>query len=552
MVQKLKALPFSDYILLAALLSLGGFYECISCILCVAMGIFLFLRCRREKKLHIPKDLLTLSVLVLSCAYGIVSLWAVDKGMAFIGFFKFLPLPLFLLCRSQEKKESKLLSLLPFIGAVMTVISLLGMLIPGTKDFFSVADRLAGFFQYPNTFAVFLLVCQLLLFEKASKKWWDYLTAAILLGGILYTGSRTAFVIAVAANGAMLLVTSKKKLFSLLALAGAALCAGLVIFLFRENPVIGRYLRFSLTESTFAGRLLYMQDSLPLLLKHPFGMGYMGYSYIQQSVQTGLYTVAFVHNDWLQLLLDIGWLPALFFIAALGRWFFKKDVPLSRKVIVSSLCLHALMDFDLQYIGMFLLLLKLTETGCAKKTVKLKAAPVAAGAVAVAVGALYMGISLSLSAFGLYSASVALYPGNTVSNLRLLEQATEVAEADRIADRILKTNKSFYAPYSAKAKYAFSQGDFAVVIENKQKAFKANPFGYEEYEEYCRMLITGISLYEQGGDTKSAAVCRKELKNTLALLEGNEKKLSKLGKAIEDQPVTGLPGDIVDYIQALK
>ncbi len=546
MIQKSKAIPFSDLLLLAALLALGSFYEYISCIFCVAMGIWLF--GRKGKSLLLPRDVLTLSVLVLSLAYGIVCLWAVDKGMAFAGFLKFLPLPLFLLCRAQEETESKAASLLPYAAAVMTVVSALGMLFPGTKSFFSVADRLAGFFQYPNTFSVFLLVCQLLIFEKPYRKWWDYLTMAILVGGILYTGSRTAFVIAVVANAAMLLASAKKKLPALLSMAGAAALLGILIFLFRGNPVIGRFLRFSLSESTFAGRLLYMRDALPLILKYPFGMGYMGYSFMQQSVQTGLYSVTYVHNDFLQLFLDIGWLPTLFFLGALGHWFFKKEVALPRKIIVAALCLHCLMDFDLQYIGMFLLLLVLTETSCKKKTLaltKLCALP-------VILICLYFGTALCFSAFALHSTATAMYPANTVSNLKLLEQAEDLTAANRIADRILKTNKVFYAPYSVKAKYAYKQGDFSGLIENKRKVFEQNPFGYEEYEEYCQMLITGISLYEKNADTKSADICRKELKNALILLERNEKRLSKLGKAIEDQPITQLPKETEDYIRNLK
>lgn len=546
MVQKRKAIPFSDCILLLSLLAVGSFYEYISCVLCVCMGIWLL--CRKEKTLSLDSGPLSFGVLVLCAGYGIVCFWAVDKGMAFVGLFKFLPLLLFLLCRGQEQKESMFSTYLPYVGAVMTVISAAGMLIPATRDFFSVADRLAGFFQYPNTFAVFLLICQLLLLEKQKRSFWDYAVMAVLLGGILYTGSRTAFVIAALANLAMLLAAAKKKLSAVLITAGAALCVGVVVFLFRDNPVIGRYLRFSLSESTFAGRLLYMTDALPLLLKYPFGMGYMGYSFVQQSVQTGLYSVTYVHNDFLQLLLDIGWVHALPFLLGLGHWFFRKEVSPTRKVIVAAMCLHCLMDFDLQYIGIFLLLMKLTETKTDKKPIKLPTWTIAPAALC----ALYMTAALGLSALGLHNAAVTVYPGNTVSNLTLLEQAEDVDTAAVIAQRILKTNTHYYAPYSVKAKYAYSQGDFASLIQYKNKVFEANPFAYEEYEEYCQMLINGIMLYEKAGDEKSAAVCRRELIAAAEKLRGNESRLSALGKQIEDQPVTELPAELLEYINRLR
>lgn len=52
-----------------------------------------------------------------------------------------------------------------------------------------------------------------------------------------------------------------------------------------------RFYVFSIKESTFVGRLLYYYDALPVIRKNPFGLGYMGYYYIQQSIQTGVYFV---------------------------------------------------------------------------------------------------------------------------------------------------------------------------------------------------------------------------------------------------------------------
>ena len=50
----------------------------------------------------------------------------------------------------------------------------------------------------------------------------------------------------------------------------------------------------------------------------------------------------------------------------------------------------------------------------------------------------------------------------------------------------------------------------------------------EEYEEYCYMLINGISLYTKSGDTYSAEVCKKELIKVSQRLEQAEKRISKL------------------------
>ena len=45
----------------------------------------------------------------------------------------------------------------------------------------------------------------------------------------------------------------------------------------------GRFLTTSLHSSTLLGRLLYAQDALPVILRHPFGLGYRSYTYMQGS-----------------------------------------------------------------------------------------------------------------------------------------------------------------------------------------------------------------------------------------------------------------------------
>lgn len=106
-----------------------------------------------------------------------------------------------------------------------------------------------------------------------------------------------------------------------------------------------------------------MVDALPVLLKHPFGMGYLGYYYIQNEIQTGVYTVRYIHNDWLQIGLDIGWIPlVLYGVAAVKTWI-GKSVSIRNKMILAVLFLHGLFDFDAQNMFIFLIvLLIMSET----------------------------------------------------------------------------------------------------------------------------------------------------------------------------------------------
>ena len=63
------------------------------------------------------------------------------------------------------------------------------------------------------------------------------------------------------------------------------------------------------------------------------------------------------------------------------------------------------------------------------------------------------------------------------------------------------------------------------------------------------MLINGINLYTQAGDTYSAEICQKELRKTVKRVKTLDMRLSDLGWMIDDQPVTELPKEIMQYAE---
>ncbi len=545
-------LGFTDGILLAALVLTGGFHEYLSCALSVLMCIWLLLRLEKGAELILRRSLLALSAAVLTAGYALTCLWAVDRGMALIGFFKFLPCLLYCLCLWQQE-EHAVLECLPYCGAALTLLGAALRFLPVVGEYFQVAGRFAGVFEYPNTYALFLLICQLLLCKRLRLCAADLLTLAILIGGLLYTGSRTVFVIFLIANAALFALGGRKRLLVLVIGAGVLALLAAAVMLWGEGTVLQRYLTISFTQSTFVGRLLYMRDALTLLLRYPFGMGYMGYYYAQTGIQTGVYNVMFVHNDFLQFMLDVGILPGGLFVFALLRWFAKPQVDRADKVIVGALCLHTLLDFNFQFLSMLMLLMVLTDMPSERFTVTLRRPLLLRLAAALlAAGSLYMGISLGLAHFGQRRLSQQLYPYNTQNNLTLLSQTEDLEEANELADLILAQNTHHYLPYSTKARYCYTQGRFADLIDYKQAAFERNRFGYDEYEQYCYMLIAAIDYYSQNGDSASAGVCMKLLAQTRQQLADTAQYLSALGQMINDQPVTQLPADIAEYIGGMQ
>ena len=545
----------AHWILLIALVFSGGFNEYVSCALSAVISVLLIIKIARNRNLVVNINITSLSIAVITLFYLISCFYAIDSGMAFVGFLKFLPVLMYMLLLMQDKRvKEQLIVLLPYTALALGVLSLVLAFIPATRDYFTVSDRLAGFFQYPNTFALFLLVGELTALSKEKLKPIDIISALLLIILLLFTGSRAVFILAVFSNVLIIFFRKGKKVKIFLGIVVAVLAVAVLLLLplFNNSEIFSRYFTISFTESTFVGRLLYYFDAFPLILSHPFGLGYMGYYYVQQSIQTGVYSVMFIHNDFLQLLLDVGWIPCLLFVVGIIKSFFRKGNSAGKRIILLTVFLHCLFDFDLQFISMFFILLLFLNYNDGKQLELKKGAVFVFSFVITGLLSLYFAVALGLAHFGFNQAADSMFPGNTQNKVDLLIAEDDIVAQNEIADRIISQNEYVQIAYSAKARYAFSQGDFESLISYKNKIFQIAPFSYDEYEDYCYMLIQGIQLYKQAGDEYSTEVCEQQLLKTADRLDRLDDKLSNLGRKIVDQPKTDLPDDIVKYINSLE
>ena len=292
---------------------IGVYYEWLSCIVSLFLVGYLFYCRIAAGKIKFPLTPLMAACSVIVIFFAISPLWAVDKGMTVFGAVKFLPLPLFCISISQTEssQRDKLLMTVPVTGTVMTAVSFALSLVPKLSGFFLVSGRLSGFFQYSNTFAAYLIVGLIITVLGYKKFSLQIPISAILLFGIFMSGSRTVFILlALSVLFFIIFIKNKKTKFLILGIfISLTVLAAIFAAVTGRLDTIGRFLTASLNSSTFIGRILYYKDSLPVILKHPLGLGYMGYYFLQGSFKTGVYTVVNIHNDFLQILLDIGWLP---------------------------------------------------------------------------------------------------------------------------------------------------------------------------------------------------------------------------------------------------
>lgn len=368
-----------------------------------------------------------ITAIMFPVAYGVSALWAVDFGMAFFGMVRFLPLPIFVLAMEQNEKKTgeTLVDYVPISGMIMVVLSWILGMIPVLDTYFIVNDRLAGFFQYPNTFALYLLIGIIVL--AFNKQWTkiNVLTFFVLFLGILLTGSRTGFILLLCVLIFCFSIVDKRiRLRLLLFLTSVVLVCGIYVIVSGNMASIGRFLTTSFSSSTFLGRILYYKDAVPVILSHPFGLGYMGYYFTQGAFQTGVYSVINIHNELLQFLLDIGWIPTVILIWTIIKGLIAAELKEQRMIIIFIL-LHSMLDFNLQFLSILMILFAVFGTEEKKPKIIKKKGILIAGTVLSSCISLYFGMDSSLYYLKEYQASADLYPGNTNAWMQLLTEAED-------------------------------------------------------------------------------------------------------------------------------
>ena len=191
------------------------------------------------------------------------------------------------------------ISVTSIIGLFAYVLGLKGFELVNTIDG---ARVLQGTLGYANTMALFSGVGIILaLYYRTLNKDYKFIHECILIINtiaFLLTKSLFGFATFILAVVVTLFIRFKRSRKYILISAGIISIAVIGIFLTGNAEVLLR--------STVTSRLIYWQDALNVILKHPFGIGVHNWESIQYGVQTADYSVKYVHNGFIQLLLDGG------------------------------------------------------------------------------------------------------------------------------------------------------------------------------------------------------------------------------------------------------
>lgn len=522
----------------------GGFHTYVSAVTVVCLLIHLAATAKMQGYLRLTVNINSIAVILVFLGYCLSPIWAADKGMSVLGILRYLPLLLYMLVLMQLTQEQKLhcLDLIPLSGAVMTVFSCLLLLIPGADAYLTVSSRLAGFLQYPNTYAAFLLAGLILQYSKNHRRKLDILVDAVLVLGILLSGSKTVFVLLIVSVLCIAVIHRKTK--TILVLAG--LFAGAISFvLFLSNfdvlQYTSRFLDIRITSGSFLLRLLYFKDALPMILKNPFGYGFMGYRALEGTFQTGGYYVTYIHNGLLQLLFEIGWLPALAMATVFLRGMFSKKISAGNRLLLFILLAHCMLDFDLQFFVFWVILLTCLdfEAGTQWK-LRRKAFGTTLASICMVLS-LWLGAADFCYSVGKTDICLQLIPFHTDALSVKLRQTSDFHTLNKTADKILKVNPTFSLAYSAKANAALAQGDVLSMMAYKEQAIHCSRFTAEEYMDYFDKLHAVLLWYRQNGDKQSAEYCEKKIVYLSEMIKAVQNTTDSLTNEIGAYTVLKLP-----------
>lgn len=153
----------------------------------------------------------------------------------------------------------------------------------------------------------------------------------------------------------------KSKYASLLIGIGIVIICSIILMAFSNGGLNERIINGQSIERSVLQRITYYKDSLALILDHPLiGVGGDGWSVLYAGYQSYPYIGNQAHNFFLQYLVEVGVLGALFLAIILFfvlRTFFStfKTVPTQENYLLFlvfpvTVFLHSLVDFDLSYL----------------------------------------------------------------------------------------------------------------------------------------------------------------------------------------------------------
>ena len=544
----MKTDKFHFYSLLAVFtlfpFCVGGYYTFYCALGGIVLAALLLVSVFRTKKLNVSLGVSAAVLALVAVSYLVVKFWALDKTMSLYGFVKFVVPLLFALNLWQVDGDDrpKLLYTLPFSAALMTVISFaLGHIDSLHSRFYDNMGDLHGFFEYANGFAIYLLVAAVIAVLKPKKGAGaialDTACAVICAFGIYLTDARAVYVLSagIIVLGALAFSYGKcktKKAKTVFVSSAAAVLAVCAVVL-AASGLGAKVAHAVLTDRSVVERGLFWKDAFMYALHHPFGKGEYAFYYVQKEIQSAAYYAIDVHNDFIQMAVEIGFVPAVLFVAMLVKSFFSKSTTLLHKLVLAAISTHAFFDYDLQFISIFLVLVLCLDFGREKEIeIKSKLIP-SLICIALVVLNIVTGLASFYNYVGDQKKSVYYYK-NTSALVVLMLRTNSQQEGYELASELLDINDNIFEANNVLSRIYAANQRYDEAIKQMELVLKKSPCDMEYYEEYIDLCKTAADYYAAEKDEDMKSVCLEKIAavpETLDRLEKNTpEKAKKYGR----------------------
>lgn len=524
------------FLLLALIPLFGGYYLFSVFLTGAALTLLLLHTVWRTGALRLPVGPEAWCLYLLAGCTLLTVPFAVSAGMALVGALRLVVWVLFFLYAStySPRERADILDVAAYEGAILSLITTAAFLYDAAAGIDDPNGRIDGMFQYANTWSLYLLICLIVLIMREKRRALDWPAMAVLLCGIYLSGSRGVFLLLLplALTWGVDQLARRKDAKTVVIAAAAAAAIGALATALSGGLVLDRLRAITLTSSSLNGRLLYCIDGLNMLLRHPLGVGYGGYLYLQPLEQTGVYILRFIHNEYLQAALD-GGIPAGLCMAGLcAAMLLRKGVPARERAVVFAVAAHALIDFDLQFSAVAFLLLLCGAGGRYTEIVpgRRRVSGALCAACVLVLG--FFSIVYALDFFERPAAAYVLFPADLSLAEKRLQSFPDVESAEPVADAIIASTDLSMLAWDCKLAAAARRADVSAMAEYKYQYLRLNRYRGEVYEDFAALLENACV---QGSDPE--LVRYKILAQTvITQLEEVNRTTSFLAYRIADKP----------------
>lgn len=524
-------------------------------ILDIVLLCLMLYKINKNKRFVFTKDIKFIFILLWSFSYLLTIFWSVDTELSWLGFLKFFTVPLFLITIMQYKydqeQKNKWFYFVAKIGAVMIgiilIVSLFERIITGESSLFFYQNRLAGFFNYANSFALFLLIGIIITGFKKELKLVDFVVMNLLLVGILLTNSRAIMIISAFAYLLVLIFNKESRKKNFINLGIMVVVAVIVTFIMKNFGVSNRI--SSGNSSEWLLRILYYKDALRMAIQNIFGHGYMAWWYMQEGMQTGAYDAQFVHNGLLQIVVDAGVIPALLIVATFIIGFFDKKVTARDRVLMLIILGHSLIDFNMEFLAITLVLFMTLEFNKKQELTKvnnIKIAIYSCGLIYI-----FFAVVTTLNNFGQYEIANSMFSYSITLN-KELEIAESTEKRIEIAEELYDKNKYFLNASALLSKKEQNLGNYEKAHEYELWIVKNKKYTMLNYIQYVQFLEKVIQHYYVNGEIETMKMYVDRLVNVETMIENVKETSDELAYKIVHKPRLDIPEEMTLYIQQMK